>query len=82
MYLKTFDEAFFDFKETNINQNRFFVGLGRKVSSNINMEIGYMKSHVGKNNFDRIRMVLVLKTKLYKNTKDDLTEIDELRNSQ
>lgn len=76
LYLKTFDEAFFDFKEANVNQNRFFLGLGRKVAPNINLEIGYMKSHVGKNNFDRIRMVLIFNTKLYKRSKNLLAQID------
>lgn len=82
LYLKTFDEAFFDLKEANVNQNRFFMGLGRNVAPNINIEIGYMKSHVGKNNFDRIRMVMVFSTKLYKRSKDSFTKNDELNNSQ
>lgn len=82
LYLKTFNEAFFDFKEANINQNRFFIGLGRKVVPNVNIEMGYMKSHVGKNNFDRIRMVLVFNTKLYKRSKANFAQIEELQNSQ
>lgn len=82
LYVKAFDEPFFNLKEGNINQNRFYVGLGRKVAHNINVEIGYMKNHIGKNNYDRIRMVFLFKTKLFKNNSDHTTQIDELRNSQ
>ncbi len=82
LYIKAFDEPFFDFKEANINQNRFYLGLGRKITSNVNIEIGYMKNHIGKNNYDRIRMVFLFNTKLFKKSKNDFTSIDQLRNSQ
>lgn len=82
LYIKAFDEPFLDLKEGNINQNRFYVGLGRKVAPNINIEIGYMKNHIGKNNYDRIRMVFLFKTQLFKKNNDPVAAIDELPNSQ
>ena len=82
LYIKVFDEPFFNFKEANINQNRFYAGIGRKVSLNINIEIGYMKNHIDKNNYDRIRMVFLFKTRLFKKNSDYIAHMDELRNSQ
>lgn len=82
IYLKVFDEPFFDFKEANINQNRFFVGVGRTISPNVNIEIGYMKNHVGQNNYNRIRMVFLFKTNLYKKSKDNFASINQLSISQ
>lgn len=76
LYIKVFDEPFFDFNQSKINQNRFYAGIGRKISPSIQMELGYMKNHVGKNNFDRIRMVFLFKAKLYKDKNSDMTSVD------
>lgn len=69
-YFKCFDEPFFNFREANIDQNRFFIGLGSRLAANISVEVGYMKHHVGKSNYDRVRMALFLKTRLFNKTPD------------
>ncbi|MDT0605750.1 DUF2490 domain-containing protein [Croceitalea rosinachiae] len=76
LYIKVFDEPFLDFEQANINQNRFYLGLGRRITKNLNVEIGYMKNHVGPNNFDRIRMVFLFKTTLYKKAKDNFVNVN------
>ncbi|WP_350284874.1 DUF2490 domain-containing protein [uncultured Croceitalea sp.] len=82
LYLKVFDEPFLDFEQANINQNRFYLGLGRRITKSLNVEIGYMKNHVGPNNFDRIRMVILFKTNFYKKAKYDFTNTNSLQISQ
>ncbi len=69
-YIKCFEESFFSISDGRINQNRFFLGLGRKFTSNLKLEVGYMKNHVGKANYDRIRMVLLVNTRLFKQKTD------------
>ena len=69
-YIKCFEEAFLSLKEGNINQNRFFLGYGRKLTKHLKFEVGYLKLHVGKNNFDRIRMVMLVNTKLFSQKSD------------
>ncbi|WP_343487262.1 DUF2490 domain-containing protein [Allomuricauda sp. d1] len=69
LYLKMFNEPFFDFDNAHINQNRFFMGVGRELLSGLHIEIGYMKNHIGKNNYDRVRMAILFKTDLTKRPK-------------
>lgn len=64
-YLKVFEEPFLGLQEAHINQNRFYLGYGRKLNHQMKFELGYLKLHVGKNNFDRIRMTLLINTKLF-----------------
>ncbi|NNC33772.1 MAG: DUF2490 domain-containing protein [Croceitalea sp.] len=70
-YLKAFDELFFDFSQTHINQNRFYVGFGQKIAKGIKVEIGYMKNHIAHNNYDRVNMALYFQTHLFKNVIND-----------
>lgn len=64
-YLKVFEEPFLGLQEAHINQNRFYLGYGRKLNQQMKLELGYLKLHVGKNNFDRIRMTLLINTNLF-----------------
>ncbi len=82
LYLKCSDEPFFDFDEAAINQNRFYLGLGRKITSDVSFEVGYMKNHVGKHNYDRVRMMLLFKTRFFENSINDLTQAHKLSMSQ
>lgn len=65
-YLKISNEHFLELNEFKIMQNRFFVGLGKKITPNLCLELGYLKNHVAKENYDRLRFSLYFKTKLYK----------------
>ncbi len=75
-YIKCTDEPFFNFDELYIDQNRFFVGIGRKLGKDVSMEFGYFKTHVGKKNFDRLRVAIHLKTLFFKRNPEDLTQSD------
>tara|TARA_Y100001935_G_C17288982_1_gene502121 strand:- start:816 stop:1622 length:807 start_codon:yes stop_codon:yes gene_type:complete len=81
-YFKCSDEPFFSFKEANIDQNRFFIGFGKKLATNISVEIGYMKNHIGKNSYDRVRMALFFKTSLCRESLDLISKNDKLSISQ
>ena len=73
-YLKCTNEPFFNFDELHVDQNRFFLGIGKKLSKELTMEIGYFKTHVRKDNYDRIRIALHLKTAFFKKNIEDVTE--------
>jgi hypothetical protein len=77
-YLKIFDELFFDFSETQINQNRIYIGLGQKISKGVKMEVGYIKNHIAHNNYDRVNMALYLKTHLFKQASKNTSSSSKL----
>lgn len=80
LYVKCTNEPFFNFDELHIDQNRFFLGIGRKIAKDLSMEIGYFKTHVRKDNFDRIRVALQLKTSIFQKNIEDISSkhIDKL----
>ena len=65
-YLKMFNEPFMDLSKGTIDQNRSYLGIGKRMTPNLALEIGYFKNHLGKNNYDLVRMAILFKTKLYK----------------
>ena len=73
LYVKCTNEPFFNFDELHIDQNRFFLGLGKKIAKDLSMEIGYFKTHVRKDNYDRIRVALHLNTSFLKRSLEDVT---------
>jgi hypothetical protein len=73
LYVKCTNEPFFNFDELHIDQNRFFLGLGGKIGKDLTMEAGYFKTHVRKDNYDRIRVVLHLNTSIFKRNFEDVT---------
>ncbi len=73
LFIKCTDEPFFNFDELHIDQNRFFLGLGSKISNDLSMEVGYFKTHVRKDNYDRIRVALHLKTAIFQRNLQDIT---------
>ncbi len=72
-YLKCTNEPFFNFDELHIDQNRFFLGVGKKIAKDLSLEIGYFKTHVRKDNYDRIRIALHLKTSIFSRNPEDFT---------
>jgi len=72
LYLKCTNEPFFNFDELHIDQNRFFLGLGSKISKDLSMEVGYFKTHVKKDNYDRIRVALHLNTAIFQKNPTDV----------
>lgn len=73
LFLKCTNEPFFNFDELHIDQNRFFLGLGSKIGNDLSAEIGYFKTHVRKDNYDRIRVALHVKTSIFQKNLEDIT---------
>lgn len=73
LFLKCTNEPFFNFEGLHIDQNRFFLGVESKIAKDLSMEVGYFKTHVGKDNFDRIRVVLHLRTSIFQKDSKNLT---------
>ncbi|MFS4416191.1 DUF2490 domain-containing protein [Maribacter sp. 2307ULW6-5] len=65
LFVKCSEEAFFNLNRGRMDQNRFFLGLGHALDPNLSVELGYMKNHINKNNFDRIRLTVYFKTDLF-----------------
>lgn len=63
-YLKVFDEFFVNLNDAFFNQNRLYIGIGHRVSKNINVDIGYLKNHFTSTQNDVIRMGINFKTNL------------------
>lgn len=72
-YVKCTNEPFFNFDELHIDQNRFFLGIGRKLGKDLSFEVGYFKTHVPKDNYDRVRVALLLKTSIFQKNLEDVT---------
>jgi len=73
LFLKCTNEPFFNFDQLQIDQNRFFLGLGGKLSKDLSLEVGYFKTHVRKDNYDRIRIALHLKTTFFQKSLEDVS---------
>lgn len=72
-FVKCTNEPFFNFDELHIDQNRFFLGMGNKIGKDLIVEVGYFKTHLRKNNNDRIRIALQLNTSLFRKNPEDVT---------
>ncbi|MAP55002.1 DUF2490 domain-containing protein [Altibacter sp.] len=65
-FLIAFDEIFLDLREPVFNQNRLFGALGRKITPNAAVQVGYMKLHLPGRAYDRLQLVLNINTDLRK----------------
>ena len=73
IYFKAFDEAFLNLKGNAFNQNRIFVGVGRHITPNLKVDIGYFNRKFRNSNEDMIRLSLSFNI--------DLTQNDLAQNS-
>ena len=73
LFLKCTNEPFFNFHQWRLDQNRFFLGLGAKLGSDLTLEVGYFKTHISKDNYDRIRIALHLKTVFFQKKIEDVS---------
>ncbi|MCL6267228.1 DUF2490 domain-containing protein [Flagellimonas myxillae] len=55
-YITTFNELFVNLSGAFFNQNRFYIGLGRALSPNLKVDIGYLKNHFPHSYLGAIRM--------------------------
>jgi len=66
IYLNVFDEIFLNLKGTAFNQNRIFVGIGRQLTNNLKMEIGYLNRKFKNSSEDMVRLGLTFNIDLTK----------------
>ena len=56
------DEPFINFENQAFHENRFYLGIQCKVMKNSQLQLGYMKHHIRKNNLNRIRIGISIQT--------------------
>ena len=74
-FLRTFNELFINLDAPLFNQNRFYLGLGQKLSNTLTFDMGYLKNHLANEHRDVLRICLTIKTDF---TKKDLALAENL----
>lgn len=62
IFINVSEEPFVNFQDQVFHENRFYTGLGFKVSSHSQLQIGYLKQYIRKNNLNRIQVGMSFKT--------------------
>jgi hypothetical protein len=62
VFLALSEEPFINFENQAFHENRFYLGLGFKVFKNSQLQIGYLKQHIRKNNLNRIQIGIRIQT--------------------
>ena len=62
LFLALSEEPFINFENQVFHENRFYVGIGFKVIKNSQLQIGYLKQHIRKNNLNRIQIGISIQT--------------------
>ncbi len=57
VYLSAYNELFVNNTETLFDRNRFYGGLGYKLSKRVKFEVGYMNQYFGTSSRDQINLV-------------------------
>ncbi len=59
-YFKTFNELFLQLENSNINQNRFYMGVGKHLSPSTRMDIGYFNQQVNDEHQHMVRLAFTV----------------------
>lgn len=62
VFINVSEEPFVNFQDQVFHENRFYTGFGFKVTSHSQLQIGYLKQHIRKNNLNRIQVGISFKT--------------------
>ncbi|GAB4160849.1 MAG: hypothetical protein Tsb0033_17380 [Winogradskyella sp.] len=62
IFVNISEEPFVNFQDQVFHENRFYTGFGFKVTSQSQLQIGYLKQHIRKNNLNRIQVGISFKT--------------------
>lgn len=62
LFLVVSEEPFVNFQDQVFHENRFYTGLGINFLKNSQLQIGYLKQHIRKNNLNRIQMGISIQT--------------------
>ncbi|SHH68334.1 Protein of unknown function [Winogradskyella jejuensis] len=60
--VKITEEPFINFQDQVFHENRFYAGLDIKILKHSQLQIGYLKQHIRKNNLNRIQVGISIKT--------------------
>ncbi len=61
-FLSISEEPFVNFQDQVFHENRFYTGIGINVMKNSQLQIGYLKQHIRKNNLNRIQVGILIRT--------------------
>ncbi len=61
-FLLASEEPFVNFQNQVFHENRFYAGIGINVLKHSQLQIGYLKQHIRKNNLNRILIGISIKT--------------------
>ncbi|NJY61360.1 DUF2490 domain-containing protein [Salinimicrobium sp. CDJ15-81-2] len=64
-YVTGFNEIFINLKEPVFNQNRLHLGVGYAFHPDLKFELGYFKNHFRQAHYDRIRIGIVFRTRMF-----------------
>lgn len=56
IFINVSEEPFINFQDQVFHENRFYTGFGFNVTSHSQLQIGYLKQHIRKNNLNRIQV--------------------------
>ena len=55
-FLNFYDELFINLQDEAFGQNRLYAALGLNITENSSVQLGYLKNHFSRINFDRIQI--------------------------
>jgi hypothetical protein len=61
-FLLMSEEPFVNFQDQVFHENRFYTGIGVKLLKNSQLQVGYLKQHIRKNNLNRIQIGISIQT--------------------
>ena len=61
-YFVLSDEPFVNFQDQAFHENRFYTGIGINILENSQIQIGYLKQHIRKNDLNRIQIGISFQT--------------------
>ncbi|WP_339752492.1 DUF2490 domain-containing protein [uncultured Winogradskyella sp.] len=62
LYLMITEEPFVNFQDQVFHENRFYTGIGFNVLKHSQIQIGYLKQNIRKNNLNRIQVGISIQT--------------------
>lgn len=62
LFLGLTEEPFVNFENQAFHENRFYIGIGFNLIAHTQLQMGYMKHHIKKNNLNRIQVGISIQT--------------------
>ncbi|MEH6537167.1 MAG: DUF2490 domain-containing protein [Psychroserpens sp.] len=62
VFLGLTEEPFVNFQDQAFHENRFYIGIGFNLLKHTQLQIGYLKQHIRKNNLNRIQIGISIQT--------------------